>query len=115
MKKLIIKWLIFAGIIMGTCYLPGVQVENFAFAMLVAFVLTVVNIFIKPIIKLLAFPINLFTFGLFNLVINFGILYGISYLIPQYRLDNVLSAFFASIIIAFSYCILKKIWLNLPH
>ncbi len=109
MKKLIIKWLIFALIIMATCYLPGIKVENFAFAMLIAAILTIVNLFIKPIIKLITFPINLFTFGLFNLVINFGILYGVSYFIPQYELDNVLSAFIASLIIAISYTILKKI------
>lgn len=109
MKKLIIKWLIFALIIMATCYLPGIKVENFAFAMLIAAILTFINIFIKPIIKLLAFPINLFTFGLFNLVINFAILYGISYIVPQYTLDNVLSAFIASLIIAISYSFLKKI------
>lgn len=109
MVKLIVKWLIFALIIMGVCYLPGIQVENFWFAMLVAAAITVVNIFIKPVIKLLAFPINLFTFGLFNLVINFGILYGIAYLIPQFRLENILNAFYASIIIAVTYCILKKV------
>ncbi|MBQ8459755.1 phage holin family protein [bacterium] len=109
MKKLIIKWIVFALVIMATCYLPGIKVENFAFAMLIAACLTLINVFIKPIIKLLALPINLFTFGLFNLVINFGILYGISYLIPQYALDNPLSAFYASLIIAISYSILKKI------
>lgn len=109
MKKLIIKWILFALIIMGICYLPGIKVESFWFAMLVAAALTIVNIFIKPIIKLLAFPINLFTFGLFNLVINFGILYGTAYLIPQFQLTNMLSAFIASIIIAIFYCVLKRV------
>lgn len=109
MKKLIIKWIVFALVIMATCYLPGIQVENFWFAMLVAAVLTLVNLIIKPIIKLVTFPINLFTFGLFNLVINLVILYGVSYFIPQYSLQDPLSAFFASLIIAISYSILKKI------
>ena len=109
MIKLIVKWLIFAGIIMGTCYLPGISVDGFEFAMLIALVLTVINIFIKPLLKLVAFPINLLTFGLFNLVINFGILYGVSYLIPQYHLENLLSAFYASVIIAVAFVILKKV------
>jgi len=109
MIMLIIKWLLFAGIIMGTCYLPGISVDGFQFAMLIAFVLTLINIFIKPLLKLIAFPLNLFTFGLFNLVINFGILYGVSYLIPQYHLENILSAFIASVIIAVVYVILKKV------
>lgn len=109
MKKLIIKWIIFALVIMGICYLPGIKVDSFWFAMLIAAVLTIVNIFIKPIVKLLTFPINLFTFGLFNLVINFEILIGTAYLIPQFQIENYLSGFIASIIIAVSYCILKKI------
>ena len=104
MKKIIIKWLIFAGIIMATCYLPGIEVENFGCAMLVALVLTIINLFIKPIIKLLTFPINIFTFGIFNLLLNFAILYAVSLVVP-----NAFSAFIASIVIAVSYCILKKI------
>ncbi len=107
MKKLIIKWVIFALIIMGTCYLPGIAVENFWYAMLVAAVLTIINIFIKPLVKLLTFPVNLFTFGLFNLVINCAMLYLAAYFIPQYRLENGFSAFIASIIIAISFCLLK--------
>lgn len=109
MIKLIIKWLLFALLIMGLCYLPGIKVDNFAFAMLIAVVITFINIFIKPIIKFITFPINFFTLGLFNLVINFGILYGISFIIPQIHLENMLSTFIASIIIAVAYCIIKKI------
>jgi len=108
MIKLVIKWIIFALVIMGTCYLPGISVESFWYAMLIAAVLTLINIFIKPVIKLLALPINLLSFGLFNLVINFGILYAIAYFMtPAYKLDNPLSAFIASIVIAVAYCILK--------
>ena len=109
MKKLIIKWVIFALIIMGICYFPELKVDSFWFAMLIAAVITLINIFIKPVVKLLTFPINLFTFGLFNLVINFAMLYGIAYFIPQFHMDNYLSGFLASIVIAISYCILKKI------
>ena len=108
MIKLIIKWLIFAGVIMGTCYLPGITVENFQYAMLIAAVLTLINIFIKPLLKLIALPVNFMTFGLFNLVINFGILYAVSYFIHQYHFDNIGSCFLASLIIAIAYTILKK-------
>lgn|SRR5574344_132552 len=109
MKKIIIKWIIFALVIMGTCYLPGVKVDNFAFAMLVAAILTAINVFIKPIIKFIAIPINIFSFGLFNFIINLGILYLVSFIIPQYNLNNFFSAFLSSIIIAVSYCLIKNI------
>lgn len=109
MLKLIIKWILFALVIMGTCYLPGIGVDGFQFAMLIAAVLTLVNIFIKPILKLISFPINLLSFGLFNFVINFVILYAVAYFIPQYHLENPLSAFIASVIIAICYVLLKKV------
>ncbi len=109
MTKLLIKWILFAGIIMATCYLPGISVENFAYAMLIALILTVVNIFVKPILKLVTFPINMLSCGLFNLVINFGILMAISYFIPQYEVHDLLSGFIASVGIAVSYCIIKGI------
>jgi len=107
MVKLIIKWVIFALVITGTCYLPGISVESFGYAMLIAAVLTLINIFIKPVIKFFTLPVNLLTFGLFNLVINYGLLYLAAFFIKEYRLDNPLSAFIASIVIAASYCILK--------
>ena len=108
MGQLIIKWVIFALVIMATCYLPGISVESFGYAMLIAAILTIVNIFIKPIIKIITLPINLLTLGLFNLVINFGILYAIAYFMPQYTMNNLLSGFIASLIIAAAYTALKK-------
>ena len=109
MIKLILKWLIFALVIMGTCYLPGISVESFQYALLIAFILTLINVFIKPLLKLAALPLNLMTFGLFNLVINFGILYAVSYFIPQYSFANLFSCFLASLVIAIAYTILKKV------
>lgn len=109
MIKLMIKWFLFAFVIVGTCYLPGITVEGFQYAMLIAAILTIINVFIKPVLKLIAFPINLLTLGAFNLVINFGILYAISYFIPQYRITNWTSGFIASIIIAIFYSTIKRI------
>ena len=108
MKVLFIKWVIFALVIMGTCYLPGIEVENFWYAMLIAAILTIINTFIKPIIKIITLPINFVTLGLFNLVINLAILYLTAYFVPQYTITNLLSGFIASLIIAFSFAILKK-------
>lgn len=43
-------------------------------ALVASIVLTILEIFIKPILSLLFLPINLLTFGLFNFVINAVIL-----------------------------------------
>src|SRR3990167_11255997 len=41
-------------------------------------------LFIKPFIRILSIPVNLFTFGLFSLLANMAFLYFISLLIPGF-------------------------------
>ena len=50
--------------------LPGVTVEPWWAAIIVAVVLGLINTFIRPVVKLLALPLNILTLGLFSLVIN---------------------------------------------
>ena len=50
--------------------LEGVTVEPWWWAVIVAIVLGFVNAWIRPLVKLLALPINLLTLGLFTFVIN---------------------------------------------
>ena len=50
--------------------LPGVDVADYTSAILVAIVLGLLNIFVKPILVILTLPITVVTFGLFLLVIN---------------------------------------------
>lgn len=50
--------------------LPGIEIHNFGTALLVAFVLSLLNGFIKPILILFTLPATVFTLGLFLFVIN---------------------------------------------
>lgn len=50
--------------------LDGVTVDPWWWALIVAVVLGFVNAWIKPLVKLLALPVNLLTLGLFTFVIN---------------------------------------------
>lgn len=109
MIKILTKWFLFALVIMGTCYLPGIKVDGFEYALLIALILTFINVFIKPVLKVLAFPINVLTLGLFNLVLNLAILYAISYFVPQYHIADWLNGLVASMIIAISYGIIKRV------
>ena len=109
MIKLIIKWVLFALVIMATCYLPGVKVDGFEYAMLIAIVLALLNVFVKPLLKIIAFPLNVLTFGLFNFSINFVLLMLVAYFIPQYHLDNTFMAVIVSIILAFAFGIIRRI------
>ncbi len=56
-------------------FYPGLVVPtNFLALLLVGFIFTLINYFIKPIIKLFLLPLNLITLGLFRWVANVVIL-----------------------------------------
>ncbi len=46
-------------------FMPGVKVDSFFTALIVALVLGLLNIFIKPILVLFTLPATIFTLGLF--------------------------------------------------
>lgn len=60
-----------AGLYAATWLLDGLEFEGgFGGLLLVSVLIVVVNLFVRPIIKLLSFPVILITLGLFTLVIN---------------------------------------------
>ena len=72
--RFIINWvLITLAIFVSAELLPGIEVDGFFTAFLVAIVWGAVNIFLKPILVILTLPINIFTLGIFTLVINAGL------------------------------------------
>ena len=51
-------------------FLPGVTVAGYVTAIVVALVLALLNLIVKPILILFTLPVTIVTFGLFLLVIN---------------------------------------------
>lgn len=51
-------------------FLPGVSVVNFTNAVIVAIVLALLRVTIKPLLIILTLPVTIVTLGLFLLVIN---------------------------------------------
>jgi putative membrane protein len=68
--------------------IPGFKIiGGIEFLILAGLFYTILNFFIKPIAKLLFFPINLITLGLFSFVINAGVLYALIYLVKQIQVQ----------------------------
>lgn len=51
-------------------FLPGVTVAGYLTAIIVALVLALLNLIVKPILILFTLPVTILTFGLFLIVIN---------------------------------------------
>ncbi len=87
--KLLIRLLINAvAVLICAYFIPGVTVDGFVSALWVAVALAVLNTFLKPILMLISFPINLITFGLFTIVINTIIILLADYLVPGLMIET---------------------------
>jgi putative membrane protein len=95
----ILRWVVNALILMLIPYIvPGVRVENFFTALVVAVVLALVNALIKPILIIFTLPINILTLGLFTLVINGLMFYIVSAIVKGFFITDFLSAFLAALV-----------------
>ena len=81
-------------------YLPGSHIDGFGAAIMLVIVLAILNAVLKPILKLLGFPITVLTLGLFLIVINAVIVMIADYLIPGFKLDGFVSALLFSIVLS---------------
>jgi putative membrane protein len=80
----------------------GFIISNFGAAMIAAVAIGLVNAIIRPILRILAFPITLLTFGLFTFVINGVALWFASTLIPGsgFEVKGPIAAILGSIVLA---------------
>lgn len=70
-------------------FIPGLNYEGGIKTLVgVAVILSLANIFVKPIIKILTLPIELITLGLFGILINAGMLYLTAYFIPGFSIKG---------------------------
>ena len=76
--------------------------------LIVAGLLTVVNLIIRPIIKLILTPVIILTLGLFSLVINSAILYGLDIISTSLTIEGLLPLLYATLIITIVNVILTK-------
>jgi putative membrane protein len=76
------------AVLLAAYLLPGVHVEHYGHALLVALVLSIANIFVKPILILFTIPLTILSLGLFLLVINALIIILVDYFVPGFAVDG---------------------------
>lgn len=89
--------------------LPGVKVDNFTTAFIVAVLLAVINTLIKPIILLLTLPINILSLGLFTFVINGLLVLLISNLVKGFTVENLWWAILFSLVVSIVSAVLHSL------
>lgn len=93
-------------------FLPGITVVDLTTALIVAAVLGILNVFLKPILIFLTIPATIITLGLFLLVINAVIVLIADYFVSGFLVSGFWSALFFSILLSFGQSIMNKILIN---
>jgi len=89
-------------------FLPGIQVDTFTTAIIVAAVLAFLNAILKPILIILTLPITIVTFGLFLLVINAGIILLADRFISGFNVNSFWTALLFSILLSIAQSFLNS-------
>ncbi|MDC8001877.1 phage holin family protein [Aequorivita todarodis] len=99
--KLIIKLLLTAiAVVVLAKILPGVAVEGYGSAIIVAIVIALLRLFVKPILVILTLPITIVTFGLFLLIINAIIILLADYFIGGFMVTTIWWALLFSLLLS---------------
>lgn len=99
--NLIIRFLLNGLAVVLTAYLlPGVDVKDYWTALIVALVLSIANVIVKPVLIILTIPITIVTLGLFLLVINALIILMTDYLVDGFVVKGFWWALLFSLILS---------------
>lgn len=87
--KILIGWFLRSvAIVIAAYILPGVHLKSFTTALVLAIVLALFNLFIKPIVLLLTLPLTIVTLGLFAIVINALFILLAAAVVPGFTVDG---------------------------
>ncbi len=105
--KIILKMLLTAiAVVILAEILPGIHVDGYASAIVVAIVLGLLRIFVRPLIILFTLPITIITLGLFLFVINAVIILLADKLVDGFVVSGFLYALLFSLLLSFFQSIL---------
>lgn len=98
---MIVSFLLSAAAVFVAAYLlPGVTVDGVVDVLIVALILGIINMFVKPVAQILALPITIFTLGLFALVVNALLILLVDWIVPGFSVDGFWWALLFGIVLA---------------
>ncbi len=86
--------------------LPGIAIDSYLVAILVAIVLGFLNTLVKPLLVLFTIPLTILTLGLFLLVINAAIILLADYFVDGFHVSGLLTALLFSVLLSITQSVL---------
>ena len=108
--KLLVRFLaVILGLFAAERFIQGIEVADFYTALVVAVVLGVLNLTVRPILVALTLPLTILTLGLFFFVLNAGIFWFVGTFIEGFTVSGFLPALFGSLIVSIASWVGNKI------
>jgi putative membrane protein len=99
MLRLILLWLLNALALLAVAYLlPSVKLQGFGSALIAALTLGLVNTLIRPVLFILTLPISVLTLGLFYLVLNGLLFWGVGHVLAGFEVGGFWSGVFGGLL-----------------
>lgn len=86
---------------------PGFKIDSYTTAVIVALVLAILNLLVKPLLVILTLPVTIITLGLFYFVINAILLALAAKFVDGFKIESFGVAILASIVITIISSILN--------
>jgi len=110
MTRMLVNWLFSAlSLVIVAHVIQGFQISGFGAALIAAIVIGFVNGTLGFVLKIITFPLSIVTLGLFWLVINALMLKVAAALVPGFRIDGFLPAFFGAIVLSLVNMVLRAV------
>jgi putative membrane protein len=111
--RLLLHWVLSAvTLLLISHFVPGFIVSSFLVALIAALVIGLVNATIGTLLRIISFPINIVTLGLFSLVINALMLKLAAMFAPGFQIIGFLPALEGAILLAVAHVIIH--WITKP-
>lgn len=110
--RIILHWIIISVAVWATTQIvSGVLLYPVYVALIVGACLTLVNMFLKPILNLLTLPLNILSLGLFSLIVNGAIFWYLgSGVIKGFSVTTFMAAFIGALLVSILNWIIMKLF-----
>lgn len=108
MTRLLLHWVLSAVLLIVVAHVvPGIAVDGFVAALIAALVIGLVNATLGTILKVITFPLTIFTFGIFLIIINALMLIVASRLVHGFHVSGFVPAFWGALLLSILHMVLK--------
>ncbi|MCD8494841.1 MAG: phage holin family protein [Candidatus Pacebacteria bacterium] len=108
--RALIKWVLLSIIILLLPYfIPGIAAATTGAGLLAGFVIGLINVLIKPFLKIVTLPLNILTFGVFGFLLNAVLFWVASLVVPGFEITTYAGGILGSLVVAVGLWIINQI------